>query len=422
VGAPVYDHDDGNDGAAFVYHGSPQGLDGAPADWSAGGGQKGSQFGFAASAAGDFNHDGYADVIIGAYNYNKSDVEVKAGAVFIFYGSFSGLSSSPDWTVIGPHKNAQFGYSVGAAGDVNGDGIDDVIVGAPQYTIDPADPAYEGAIYLFYGAESEEPSTTAAWSYESDQAYARLGTAVAGAGDVNGDGVDDIIAGLPNYNGEAADMGAAILFLGSDSGLADSPDWTVEGEQAGSDFGAAVAGVGDVNGDGMDEVAVGAPGLDRDEDETSVGGAYLYHGSDSGPATVANWTTSQGGAGALFGHSVGGAGDINGDSYADLVVGAPGWEVQQVEGAIFVFLGSSTGLSSNPVWRGAGDKARAGFGFASGSAGDVNKDGFDDIVTGAPNYRHSDIRVGGAFVYHGAEGFDYDHSIYLPLVMTGAVE
>jgi hypothetical protein len=317
--------------------------------------------------------------------------------------------------VYGPHKDSYFGYAVAGVGDLNDDGVDDIVVGAPHYTDGENN---EGAIFVYYGSDEGSPGTTPAWTYESDQGGALLGAAVAAAGDVNGDGVDDLIAGMPGYNGDLVDAGAAVLFYGSASGLAANPDWTVEGEQTGADFGETVAGAGDVDHDGWDEVVVGAPSWDRSEEEPGVGRAYLYYGSDGGPGTTAGWSDSQGAEYAQFGRSLGGVGDINQDNYADLAVGAPRWERDQpAEGAIFVYLGSATGLSSSPAWRGEGDKADAELGHAAGTAGDVNGDGLDDTVAGAPKYKVSTNPYGRALVYHGVESVDYKHSVYLPLVL-----
>ena len=125
-----------------------------------------------------------------------------------------------------------------------------------------------------------DPQHAPAWSYESDQGGAILGTAVAGAGDVNGDDVSDLIAGMPGYGGELEDAGATILFFGSASGLATSPDWTAEGEQTGVDFGGAVAVAGDVDHDGWDEVVVGRAesGCQRARDPGRKGLSLLWLG------------------------------------------------------------------------------------------------------------------------------------------------
>ncbi len=159
--------------------------------------------------------------------------------------------ATSEWVVEGHERNASFGTSVASAGDVNGDGYDDVVVGAPLYG--PGDP---GAAFLFLGSATG-PSTAPDWAVWPHQAYASFGTSVASAGDVNGDGYDDVVIGAPFYGPD--DGGAAFLFLGSATGLSATPDWTTFGHQTNGELGTSVASAGDVNGDGYDDVVVGAP-------------------------------------------------------------------------------------------------------------------------------------------------------------------
>ncbi|HVN40312.1 MAG TPA: integrin alpha, partial [Myxococcota bacterium] len=198
---------------------------------------------------------------------------------------------------------------------------------------------------------------TADTQLESDQANARLGQSVAGAGDVNGDGYADVIVGAPFYDNGQTDEGAAFVFLGSGSGIATGNPATaaalIESNQSSAFLGYSVAGAGDVNGDGYADVIVGA--LAYDNGQTDEGAAFVFLGSASGiangnPATAAAVLESNQ-ASAQLGTSVAGAGDVNGDGYADVIVGVPLYDNGETdEGAAFVFLGSASGIANgNPA-------------------------------------------------------------------------
>jgi len=196
------------------------------------------------------------------------------------------------------------------------------------------------------------------WRVESDQAGALFGSSVASAGDVNGDGYDDVIVGAELWDGVAGDRGAAFVYLGSASGLAATPAWTVEGDQSGTLFGVSVAGAGDVNGDGYDDVIVGDPYSMNDD--VQEGRVFVYLGSVSGPAATPSWTFESDALAARAGVSVASAGDVNGDGYDDVIVGAPYFDSPETdEGRAFVFLGSALGLAASPAWTGEPDQRRA---------------------------------------------------------------
>src|SRR5262245_57326902 len=162
--------------------------------------------------------------------------------------------AQPDWTADGSKAFANLGWSVASAGDVNGDGYGDVIIGAPNYDNGETN---EGQALLYPGSASGL-SSTPTWTVEGNQDQASLGTSVAGAGDVDGDGYDDAIVGVPLYSNGQINEGAAYLYLGTPAGLSTTPIWTSESDQAGADFGWSVASTGDVNADGYSDVIVGA--------------------------------------------------------------------------------------------------------------------------------------------------------------------
>ena len=211
-----------------------------------------------------------------------------------------------------------------------------------------------------------------------------------------------MIVGAWFYDNGETDEGRAFVYHGSSTGLSTgSADWTAEGDQANAIFGRAVGTAGDVNGDGYSDVIVGARRYDNGE--TDEGRAFVYHGSATGLSATADWTAESDQEGARFGNSVGTAGDLNGDGYADVIVGASGYDNGQTdEGRAFVYHGSATGLSPTADWTAESEQAGASFGQSVGTAGDVNGDGFSDVIVGAPFYDGGEIDEGRAFVYQGS--------------------
>lgn len=414
VGAPKDTYQVGAEGVAYIFHGSSEGLEGLPDKPEEGipsqilaSGQKGSEYGTSVGTAGNVNGDAYDDVIVGAPEYNNGITKV--GAAFVYYGSESGLNEIPAWSVLGSHKDAQLGYAVSTAGDVNGDEFDDVVVGARWYSNDQTT---EGAVLVYYGSESGL-SDVPDWTFESDQAGASLGTSVRAAGDVNRDGYDDVIAGAPLYTSDQEHEGAAFLFFGSETGLISDTHWVVYGGQAGAQFGLAVSTAGDVDDDGYDDVVVGAPMYDDGEVE-DAGAAFVFLGSNSGPSGVPDWSVLGGHEYARLGYSVGSAGDVNGDVVDDLIVGADQYQGDEPqEGAAFVFYGSAGGLGQDADWTVEGDKANAGVGSSVGTAGNVDGTGSDDLIVGAPTYRHETDLVGRALVFYGTL-----FRVYVPVVLN----
>ncbi len=356
-------------GKVYLYLGSPSGLSSTP-DWTATGENTGDLFGLPAVAAGDVNGDGYGDVLIGASHYPSGDIRGKA---YLYLGSSSGLSSSPAWTATGENSDDTFSFSMSTAGDVNGDGYADVLIGGYTY---PAG-AERGKVYLYLGSPSGLPPTPD-WTETGENASEWFGVSVTTAGDVNGDGYSDILIGAPAYpNGLW--QGKVYLHLGSSSGLSPAPDWTIVGENAGDALG-RVSLAGDVNGDGYADVLIGAPHYPGG---TYRGKTYLYLGSSSGLSSTPDWTTLGENDGDTYGGAVSLAGDVNGDGYTDIVVGAPDFPGGNRQGKVYLYLGASMGPSLVPDWTATGESGADDFGFSVASAGDVNGDGHGDILIGA---------------------------------------
>ncbi len=166
--------------------------------------------------------------------------------MFVYAGSAAGLQSFSFFPWGGSQTNSQFGTSVGTAGDVNGDGVSEIAVGAYQFDNGQTD---EGQISVFTG-EALGVSFLASWTAEGSAMQMEFGRSVSNAGDVNGDGYSDVIVGVPGYTNGQTREGRALVYLGSATGSALAPAWSVESNIANAQLGWSVAGAGDVNGDG----------------------------------------------------------------------------------------------------------------------------------------------------------------------------
>jgi hypothetical protein len=392
VGEPYWSNGESGEGRALLYLGAASGPSVAPA-WSVESNQIAAQAGFSVATAGDVDGDGYADVLVGAPFLNDG-----RGASSLYRGSAAGLSASASWTQEGAQFNTYWGWSVATAGDVNGDGYADVLVGAPSFNNGQA---FEGFAALFMGSAAGL-AIAPAWSGEGDQSGANLGSSVATAGDVNGDGYADVLIAAPGYDNGQNDEGRAYVYLGSASGLVTTLfPWMIESDQAGARLGRSVATAGDVNGDGYADVVLGLPYYDNGQ--TDEGRAFLYLGSPSVPSTTPGWTGKSDQANARFGWSVATAGDVNGDGYADFLVGAPDYDNGYASaGRADLYLGSAAGLSLIPAWTAEGDQTIAEFGWSVATAGDVNRDGYSDVIVGAHFYSHGETGEGRAYLFLGS--------------------
>ena len=390
LGAPYYDAGNGDEGRLFLFYGSATGPSTTP-DWTVTG-EGGANLGISAGTAGDVNNDGYDDVIIGA-TYSDSvwfgGSADDGGKAFVYLGSATGLGTTAVWSIAETVQgDADLGRAVGTAGDVNGDGYDDVIIGAPGYSTGINVP---GRAYVYYGNASGINNATP-WIYDYPWQWSSFARAVSTAGDVNGDGYDDVVIGT-------AWDDAAYAFYGSTTGLGSSPDWTASGN--GAQLGHTVSSAGDVNGDGYDDVIIGDNLYSNGE--TEEGRALVYYGSTTGLSANPDWTYELNQANAELGFGVANAGDVNGDGYDDILVGTPRYDNgASDEGAAFLFFGSASSLSTTPDWTVESDTADALLGYYVGTAGDVNDDSYDDMLVGAPLLENGQSNEGIVSLYYGA--------------------
>jgi hypothetical protein len=398
----------------------------------------------------DFDGDGVGDIVVGATGSDPSG-RASAGTARLIYGELSAPTSQPSrqpsarptsspvsersgdvdlaaWTkpregleVWGAAANNELGGRVAEAGDVNRDGFHDILIGASGAAVSGTQ--YAGVVYLIFGSPSRMTSTIDTASTLALKGvkisgvgpYSYWGTSVSAAGDFNKDGVDDFVIGAKGYALPArTDAGAAVVIFGKTSGWADidlasftsgSAGFWIYGAADGSLCGRSVSGAGDVNGDGASDVIVGCESA-APQSKVNAGTSYVIFGHSTATSfdTIDLLSVSSSGvgfkiagatAGDMSGYCVSGAGDINGDGYGDVLVGAPNYDCPGASdcGAAYVIFGHSAAtsftdidlafLSSSQGFRATGAAMNDRVGGFVNTVGDFNQDGYGDITVGS---------------------------------------
>ncbi len=403
--------------------------------------EEGDWAGYSVAPAGDVNNDGYDDILVGAPlagEKNQAPIPKGPGKAYLILGRprvewpASHLSlTGADAVFLGCDVDAGMtGRQNYAAGDVNGDGYDDFLISGWK-----CGPDYHGLTFLYLGRQNVDwgydyPVEQADASFLGEFPRDHSAYYVSTVGDVNGDGYDDFVTAAPR-NDEMGEMsGQVYLILGraeADWGL-DYPlseaDASFLAEAADDRVGRSASGVGDVNGDGYEDFLIGA--IFNDEPGVDAGQAYLILGRETADWGM-DYSLSQADASFLaeaagdeIGRRVSGAGDVNGDGYSDFLLGASRNDQAGFEaGKAYLFLGrpaADWGMDfpvslADASFLGEAPEDQAGRRVSD--AGDVNHDGYDDFLIGAPHNQRGGPEAGTAYLLYGSPTASWGHDFPL---------
>lgn len=437
-------------GACYLVFGRSGGFAAAELDLSALDGTNGFRINgeaandhlFSAATAGDFNGDGIEDVMVSAYAADPNGT--RSGATYVLFGrtgsfgaefNLSTLDGTNGFQLSGQSSGDDLGRELRSAGDVNGDGFDDIVLSAFFAFVGGV---RAGSAFVVFGKAGGFPAEfstatldgTNGFRIDGTAQYDRLGYDVSGAGDVNGDGFDDVIVGANGADFNGSQSGAAYVVFGRASGFAPTiavsslngtNGFRLNGQAAGDEAGESVASIGDINGDGLDDLVVSAPYNDP-AGTFDGGGNYVLFGKLTPFPAVLNLSTLDGvigfkvnGLEGRSGESVDGAGDVNGDGMNDLLIGAyragPGGVAGA--GASYIVYGktgsfgatlSVAALDGTNGFRIDGEGVQENSGSPVHRAGDVNGDGVGDFVIGAFGADPHGSQSGASYVVFG-QGF-----------------
>ncbi len=390
--------------------------------------------GYSVSPAGDVNQDGFDDFLVGAPRVKierSPGVSVCVGAAYLVLGRSSeewpGTHidlSQADAQFVGELSDGMTGRQNYAAGDVNDDGFGDFLISG---WLDESTVPRQGRTYLYLGRSNVDwglgyPAQQADASFLGENEADSAGYYLSTAGDVNGDGYDDFLITSPRYDVSntdvATDTGKVYLILGrqaadwgQDYSLAVA-DASFIGEAGDDRAGRSAAGVGDVDGDGYDDFLIGA--IYNDDGGTNAGQCYLILGDEAAdwgtdyPLADADASFIGEAAGDEAGRRVAGAGDVNGDGYDDFLIGASRYDYAAPDvGKAYLILGkpaANWGMDFPLAQASAGFIGESAYDQAGrrvSGAGDVNGDGFDDFLIGAPHNNRGGQGAGAAYLMYG---------------------